>query len=71
MNSPFFTLLTRDLRLAARSGGRMIGAVMRMIETGGRKNPSTTTIDSIAASSAQRDSCMSTIACATDWLICR
>ena len=29
---------------AARSGGRMIGAVIRMIDTGGRKKPSTTTM---------------------------
>ena len=36
---------------AALSGGRMIGAVIRMIDTGGRKKPSTITISRIAASS--------------------
>ena len=56
---------------AARSGGRMIGAVIRMIDTGGRKNPSTTTIDRIAASNSHFDRCMATIACAADWLMWR
>src|SRR6266481_950816 len=56
---------------AALSGGRMIGAVIRMIETGGRKKPSTTTISRIAASSTQRESSNETIHCAVDWLICK
>ena len=33
----------------------MIGAVIRMIETGGRKKPSTTTMSRIAVSSTQRE----------------
>ena len=56
---------------AALSGGRMIGAVIRMIETGGRKKPSTTTISRIAARRIQSDSCNSTIDCAADWLMCK
>ncbi len=56
---------------AARSGGRITGAVIRMIDTGGRKKPSTTTINRIIASSSQRDSCSSTIHWAVDWLMCR
>src|ERR1044072_1795806 len=56
---------------AARSGGRMIGAVIRMIDTGGRKNPSTTTITRIAASNSQRGGCISTIDSATDYEMCR
>ena len=56
---------------AARSGGRMIGAVIRMIETGGRKKPSTTTSSRIIASSGQRDSDRPTIHSAADWLMCR
>src|SRR5215467_3850962 len=56
---------------AARSGGRMIGAVMRMMDTGGRKNPRTTTITRIANSSTQRDRCRETIHSAADWLMWR
>ena len=56
---------------AALSGGRIIGAVIRIMETGGRKKPSTTTISRIAASSTQRESSNETIHCAVDWLMCR
>src|SRR5262249_55116924 len=56
---------------AALSGGRMIGAVIRMIDTGGRKKPSTTTSTRIDASSTQREKCIDTIHCAADWLMCR
>ena len=56
---------------AAFSGGRMMGAVIRMMLTGGRKKPSTITSSRMAASSSQRDSCSATIHCATDWLMCR
>jgi hypothetical protein len=47
----------------------MIGAVIRMMETGGRKKPSTTTISRIAVSSAQRESSSETIHYAVDWLM--
>src|SRR5215471_10845081 len=40
-------------KLAARSGGRMIGAVIKMMDTGGRKKPSTTTMTRIANSNSQ------------------
>ena len=56
---------------AVLRGGRMIGAVIRMMDTGGRKKPSTTTMRRIAASSTQRDRSNSTIAWAADWLMCR
>jgi hypothetical protein len=39
----------------------MIGAVTRMMETGGRKKPRTTTISRIAVSSTQRESSSGTI----------
>src|ERR1700730_18020660 len=55
----------------ALSGGSTIGAVMTMIDTGGRKKPSTATNTRTAASSTHRDSCSSTIDCAADWLIWR
>src|SRR6266545_1403591 len=53
---------------AALRGGRTIGAVIRMIETGGRKNPSITTNSRIVASSTQRERCIGTIHSAADWL---
>ena len=56
---------------AALSGGRMIGAVIRMIDTGGRKKPSTMTSSRIAASSSHFDSGSATIHSAADWLMCR
>jgi hypothetical protein len=49
----------------------MIGAVIRMIDTGGRKKPSTTTMKRIAASNSQRGRCMSMIACAADCEMCK
>src|SRR5215831_1758491 len=58
-------------KFAARSGGRMIGAVIRMMETGGRKNPSTTTISRMVVSRIQRERCSDTIHSAVDWLMCR
>ncbi len=58
-------------KFAARSGGRMIGAVIRMIETGGRKKPSTTTMTRIAANNSQRGRCIATIDSATDCEMCR
>src|SRR6202000_2429887 len=36
---------------ALRNGGRMIGAVIRIMLAGGRKKPSTTTISKVASSS--------------------
>ena len=56
---------------AARNGGSTIGAVIRMIDTGGRKNPSTTTRNSTAVSSRYFDRCSATIHCAAPWLMCR
>ena len=49
----------------------MIGAVIRMIETGGRKNPSTITRARIVTSSTQGESCIATIAAAADCEMCR
>ena len=48
------------------SGGRMIGAVIRMMDTGGRKKPRPITRPRMVRSSTQRDRCMSTIAAAAD-----
>ena len=56
---------------AARSGGRMIGAVIRMIEAGGRKKPSTTTISSSAQSRSQGENCCATIQAAALCEMCR
>ncbi len=56
---------------AAFSGGRMIGAVIRMIETGGRKKPSPMTRPRIVTSSTQGDSCIATIPAAADCEMCR
>ena len=56
---------------AALSGGRMIGAVIRMMLTGGRKKPSMMTRTRIDESSTHFDRCMSTNHCAADWLMCR
>ena len=56
---------------AARSGGRMIGAVIRMMLTGGRKKPSSITSSRIASSSSHLDSCSPTIQPAAAWLMCR
>ncbi len=49
----------------------MMGVVMRMMDTGGRKKPSTITSNRMAASSSHLESCMATIHCAADWLMCR
>ena len=49
----------------------MMGAVIRMIDTGGRKKPRITTSTRIAASSTQREKCIDTIHSAADWLMCR
>ena len=51
---------------ASFSGGRMIGAVIRMIDTGGRKKPNTTTISRITVSSSHFDRCMLTTHAAAD-----
>ena len=56
---------------SAFSGGRMIGAVIRMMLTGGRKNPSTITSTRIIASSSHLESARATIHCAAAWLMCR
>src|SRR5215468_11617931 len=58
-------------KFAARSGGRMIGAAIRMMDTGGRKKPSTTTSTRIAASNSQRGKCMAMIDSAADCEMCR
>ncbi|GJE44277.1 hypothetical protein AEGHOMDF_3465 [Methylobacterium soli] len=44
----------------------MMGAVIRMIETGGRKKPSTITIARMVTSSTHLESCIATIAAAAD-----
>ena len=56
---------------AARGAGRMIGAVIRMMDTGGRKKPRMTTITRIAASNSQRGNCIATIDSAADCEMCR
>ena len=56
---------------AAFNGGRIIGAIIRMIDTGGRKKPNTITINRITDSSTHFDKCRATTACAADWLMCR
>ena len=56
---------------APRNGGRMIGAVIRMILAGGRKKPSTTTISKMARSSSQGERCWATIHSAALWEMCR
>ncbi len=48
-----------------------MGAVIRMIDTGGRKKPNTITISSITASSSHFDRCRPTTQLAADWLMCR
>src|SRR4029077_6198241 len=58
-------------KLAARRGGRIMGAVMRMIDTGGRKKPRTTTISRIVINRTQRERCSETIHSAVDWLMWR
>jgi hypothetical protein len=42
-----------------------------MIDTGGRKKPSTTTITRIAANSSQRGRCIATMDSAADCEMCR
>ena len=51
--------------------GRMIGTVIRMMLTGGRKNPSTMTKNKTIASSTHLDRCSATIHSAADWLMRR
>ena len=48
-----------------------MGAVIKMMETGGKKNPSTTTISKIVVNSTQRDRCKLTTHSAADWLMWR
>ena len=56
---------------AALRGGRMIGAVIRMIETGGRKKPRTTTSRRIASSRTHFDRPRLMIHAAVPCEICR
>jgi hypothetical protein len=49
----------------------MIGAVIRMIETGGRKKPSTMTRERIAASNTHFESCNETIHDAAPCEMCK
>ena len=52
---------------AALIGGSRIGTVIRMIDTGGRKNPSTTTSSRMVASSSHFVRCSDTIHAAAAW----
>ena len=56
---------------AAFSGGKMIGTVIKMMLTGGRKKPSTTVNRRLAASRTHFDRLSATIHSAADWLMCR
>ncbi len=55
-------LLAQRLRQAARKGGKKIGDVIKIMDTGGRKKPNTITISKIAANKTQREVPKSTIA---------
>ncbi len=56
---------------AARSGGRIIGAVIKMMLTGGRKNPRTMMRRTSAAKSSQRERWSATIHSAAPCEMCR